>query len=239
LISHHIIEAVVVVGQGEGEVRVKEVVVISKLGLHLLGLWTESKRTVLGRGIRRGRVLVEGALAGERRGCVVVVKRVDHRFGFLELLAHRLKHQLRLLLSLGESEDGFSNLTIGNGFVGLEGGQNGNNLLGLVSLDLLGLATTDLAEHVLLVADEGGMRKLKSFTLRGVDLVEAIGVQLANKGAKVVVLEVLREDVLLKRVRVPDGEGGAILRPRYDVVGGVVRDKLESLANKGRGGVHN
>jgi len=75
---------------------------------------------------------------------------------------------------------------------------------------------------VLLVADEGRMRKLKSFTLRGVDLVEAVGVQLSHKRTKVVVFEVLGEDILLKRVGVPDGERGTILRPRHDVVGGVV-----------------
>jgi len=208
----HIIEASVVRRQSQGKVRVEGVVVIRKLGLHLLGLRTKGKRTVLRRGIRRGRVLVERALAGQRGGCVVVVKCVDHGFGFLKLLANRLKHLFRFLLSLGESKNGFSNLAIGDGFVGLEGGQNRNNLLRLVG-DLLGLTATDLAEHVLLVADEGRMRKLKSFTFRGVDLVEAIGVQLTNKRAKVVVFEVLRKDFLLKSVGIPDSERDAILRP--------------------------
>jgi len=239
LLTHHIIEAAVVIGQGKREVRIKEVVVIGEFGLHLLGLRTESKRTVLRRGIRRGRVLVKGTLAGERRGSVVVVKSVDHRFSFLEFLANRSKHLFRLLLSFGEGKNGFSNLAIRNRFVGLESGQNRNNLLGLGGLDLLRLAATDLAEQVLLVADEGGMRKLKAFTLRSVDLVEAIGVQLTNKGAEVVMFEVLGEDVLLKRVGVPDSKGGTILRPRYNRIGSVVGDKLESLANKGRGGVHN
>jgi len=166
------------------------------------------------------------------------VESVDHGLGFLELLAHRLKHLFGFLLSLGEGEDGLGNLTIAHGFVGFEGRKNRNNLFGF-SLGLLGLAAADLAEHVLLVADEGRMRKLKSFTLRGVDLVEAVGVQLSHKRTKVVVFEVLGEDILLKRVGVPDGERGTILRPRHDVVGGVVGDKLEGLANKGRRGVHN
>jgi hypothetical protein len=184
-----------------------------------------------------GRVLIKGAFSSERSGSVVVLKCVDNRFGLLKLLEYRLEHLLGFLLALCKGEDGLGDLAIRDGFVLLVDRESRNDLLGF-SLGLLGLSATNLVQQVLVVAHKGGVRELQSITIRGVDLVETIGVQLTNERAHVVMLEVVRQNLRLERVSVPDRERVASTRPGDDVIGGRVGDELEGLADKGRTRVH-
>lgn len=88
---------------------------------------------------------------------------------------------------------------------------------------LSGFSAMDFTQQVLLSLSEVLICKLPSV---GHDLPKTIGVKLADEGGKVIVLEIVGEEVASELRGPPDNEGGVILAPRDDMVGGRIVNEL-------------
>lgn len=62
-----------------------------------------------------------------------------------------------------------------------------------------------------------------------------IGIKLPNEAGEIVVLEVIGKQVAGKLGRAPDHEGGFVLPPRHNVIGGGVIHEVVGLRQEGRG----
>ena len=134
-------------------------------------------------------------------------------------------NRVQILRRLALAEDGFAHAAAAAAAAAR--GRRGR--LGLV-------AALDLHQERRLVAPELLMEKLQVLVARrdvGA-LAEAVGVELTDEGADVVVLEVRRQNVACEGVGVCDHEGVPLGRPDDRLVRLRVGDDLEELGEEGR-----
>lgn len=96
-------------------------------------------------------------------------------------------------------------------------------------------ATDNVGQQFLVVSVEELVLELEFLAVTCGDLLEAIGVQLTDKRAEVVVFEVLRENLRGKGVGVENGERLSITTPANYTLQFLVTQQFPSFPNKGGG----